>query len=204
MCSFIYICWQCGTAHIRLPHSLQHTHTRLTALCPGQPGWAGTRKVNPIWILLKQETVSGSGISWAICKSAPCSRQITMPAPHRPTNSVKALRHHSTIHCSNRSISPACRAHSSSVWQLDGTDRHTDARQLHRPCSAYCMGGASRTEYYVLNWCVVVKGLSLGFLLCVHILTEGHLFTCRLIYLFFRPAAEIWSIFHCCFLHGNT
>jgi len=26
--------------------------------------------------------VSGSGISWAICKSAPCSRQITTPAPH--------------------------------------------------------------------------------------------------------------------------
>jgi len=26
--------------------------------------------------------VSGSGISWAICKSAPHSRQITMPAPH--------------------------------------------------------------------------------------------------------------------------
>ena len=24
----------------------------------------GTRKVKPIWILLKQETVSGSGISW--------------------------------------------------------------------------------------------------------------------------------------------
>ena len=31
----------------------------------------------------KQETVSGSGISWAICKSAPCSRQITMPAPYQ-------------------------------------------------------------------------------------------------------------------------
>jgi len=27
--------------------------------------------------------VSGSGISWAICKSAPRSRQITSPAPHR-------------------------------------------------------------------------------------------------------------------------
>jgi len=40
------------------------------------------QKVKPIWILLKQETVSGSGISWAICKSAPCSRQITTPAPH--------------------------------------------------------------------------------------------------------------------------
>jgi len=39
--------------------------------------------VKPIWILLKQETVSGSGISWAICKSALHSRQITTPAPHR-------------------------------------------------------------------------------------------------------------------------
>ena len=57
-------------------------HTHLTALYPGLPGWAGTRKLKPIWILLKQETVSGSGISWDICKSAPCSRQITMPVPH--------------------------------------------------------------------------------------------------------------------------
>jgi len=59
-----------------------HTHTRLTALFPGIPRWAGTRKAKPIWILLEQETVSGSGISWAIRKSAPRSRQITMPAPH--------------------------------------------------------------------------------------------------------------------------
>ena len=57
-----------------------HTHTRLTTLFPGVPRSAGTRK--PIWILLQQETVSGSGISWAICKSAPCSRQITTPVPH--------------------------------------------------------------------------------------------------------------------------
>ena len=61
---------------------LTHTHTRLTALFPGLPRWAGTRKVKPIWILLKQETVSGSGISWAICKSAPCFRQTTTPTPH--------------------------------------------------------------------------------------------------------------------------
>jgi len=60
-----------------------HTHTRSTALFPGLPRWAGTRKVTPIWVFVKQETVSGSGISWAICKSAPCSRQITMPAPHQ-------------------------------------------------------------------------------------------------------------------------
>ena len=81
-----------------------HTHTRLTALCRGLPRSAGTRKVKPIWILLEQETVSGSGISWAICKSAPHSRQITTPVLHyssflqagcpscRPTNSVKALK----------------------------------------------------------------------------------------------------------------
>ena len=63
-------------------HFDDNTHARLTALFPGLSRWAGTRKVKPIWILLKQETVSGSGISWAICKSAPHSRQITMPAPH--------------------------------------------------------------------------------------------------------------------------
>jgi len=29
--------------------SIKHAQTRLTALCPGLPGWAGTRKVKPIW-----------------------------------------------------------------------------------------------------------------------------------------------------------
>ena len=60
--------------------------------------------MKPIWILLKQETVSGNGISWAIYKSAPPSRQITMLPPRhssvlqagcpscRPTNSIKALK----------------------------------------------------------------------------------------------------------------
>ena len=100
-------CFKSGVKHISvLQHFLipTHTHTHLTAFCPGLPGSAGTRKVKPIWILLKQETVSGSGIRWAICKSAPRSRQITMPALHRsvflqarcpschPTNSVKALK----------------------------------------------------------------------------------------------------------------
>ena len=60
-------------------HMHARTHTRLTAICLSLPG---TRKVKPIWILLKQETVSGSGISWAIWKSAPRSRQITTSAPH--------------------------------------------------------------------------------------------------------------------------
>ena len=79
-----------------------HTHTHLTSLFPGLPGWAGTRTVKSVWILLKQETVSGSGISLAMCKSAPSSRQITSTPPLsflqagcpscRPTNSVKALK----------------------------------------------------------------------------------------------------------------
>ena len=80
-----------------------HTHP-FTGTFPGLPRWAGTRKVKPIWILLEQETVSSSGISWATCNSAPRSRQTTMPAPHhsvflqagcpscRPTISVKALK----------------------------------------------------------------------------------------------------------------
>jgi len=52
------------------------------ALFLGLLRWAGTRKAKPIWILLKQETVSVSGISWAIRKSATRSRQTTTPAPH--------------------------------------------------------------------------------------------------------------------------
>ena len=91
-------------------YSITHTHPFNSSVWD-YPGWAGTRKVKPIWILLKQETVSGIGISWAICKSAPRSRQTTTPAPHRsvflqagcpschPTNSVKALKaqHNSTL-----------------------------------------------------------------------------------------------------------
>jgi len=45
------------------PKSQYETETHLTALCLGLPGCAGTRKVKPFWILLKQDTVSGSGIS---------------------------------------------------------------------------------------------------------------------------------------------
>ena len=79
----------------------QHTHTHTH---PFNGPFSSTRKAKPIWILLKQETVSGSVISWAICKSAPRSRQITTPAPHHsvflqagcpschPTYSNKALK----------------------------------------------------------------------------------------------------------------
>ena len=103
------ICYISSFSSRAVSFTAEHTHTRLTALCPGLPGWAGTRKVKPIWILLKQETVSGNGISWAICKSAPRSRQIAMLTPSplsflqagcpscHPTNSVKALK--ALFHC---------------------------------------------------------------------------------------------------------
>jgi len=55
----------------------------LTASFPGQPGYASTRNIKPIWNLMKQEMM---GWQWhqldhmqITCTS---SRQITMPAPH--------------------------------------------------------------------------------------------------------------------------
>ena len=82
-----------------------HTHTRLTALFPGLPVWAGTRKVKPIWILLKLETVSGSGYQLGhmqVCTALQTDNHASTPplsflqagCPScRPTNSVKALKY---------------------------------------------------------------------------------------------------------------
>jgi len=40
------------------------------------------QKGKPFWILLKQEMMGGSGISWTRCKSfAPQTKQITTPVP---------------------------------------------------------------------------------------------------------------------------
>jgi len=67
-----------------LPFNLAHTHTHTSIYGPLDfvQDYPGEPVPKPVWILLKQETVSGNGISWAMCKSAPCPRQITMPAPH--------------------------------------------------------------------------------------------------------------------------
>ena len=59
----------------------KHTHT-FNGPLSGTTHMSWYQKVKPIWILLEQETVSGSGISWAICKSTHRSRIITTPAPH--------------------------------------------------------------------------------------------------------------------------
>ena len=85
-----------------------HTHTHTPVYRP----FSGTTQVSRYQkgktnLDFTEARVSGSGISWAICKPALRSRQITTPAPHhsvflqtgcpscRPTNSIKALKQHS-------------------------------------------------------------------------------------------------------------
>ena len=84
-------CPSCSSSVINAINSVNvnvtHTHT-FNSPFPGLPGWAGTRKVKPIRILLKQETVSGSGISRAVCKSAPRSRQWVAVASAGPYASL--------------------------------------------------------------------------------------------------------------------
>ena len=66
--------------------TITHTHTHLTALFRdylGEPVPLYQKGKTNLDFTEARDTVSGSGISWAICKSAPRSRQITMPAPHR-------------------------------------------------------------------------------------------------------------------------
>jgi len=110
----------CGTDTVSgnaesVPHTNQtansnnnnnNNNTRLKALFPGLPRWAGTRRQNQSGFKWSKETVSGSGISWAICKSAPCSRQITTPALYHsdfyrpdalPAAQPTASKHWSTI-----------------------------------------------------------------------------------------------------------
>ena len=77
---FTMLRYNCDTDPILYTTLIHQTHTH-TFNGPFS-GTTGTRKVKPICILLKQETVSGGGINWAICKSAPRFRQITTPALH--------------------------------------------------------------------------------------------------------------------------
>ena len=74
-------CHICSCSAIVLITQTHHHHHTFNGPLSG---WASTRKVEPIWILLEQETLSGSGISWAICKSAPRSRETTTPVFYRP------------------------------------------------------------------------------------------------------------------------
>ena len=142
--------WQC-------PHSPAavagiHTHTH-----PFNGHFSGTtqvsryRKVKPIWILLKQETVSGSGISWAICKSAPRSRQITTQfdtgrMPFLPPNQQRQSTE-GTVAGTDQYLLPT--AANLQQWvcccrpELEQTNRSMDTVPLHRPGSAHSAGRAN-------------------------------------------------------------
>jgi len=110
--------------------SYTHTHTRLTALFPGLPSTSTSTCYQK-----GKETVNGSGISWAICKSAPHSRQITTAAHHSvflqagcpsccPTNSIKALKAVTQFHkrSRRRSFQPVnCNVRRQSAQSLQAT-----------------------------------------------------------------------------------
>jgi len=85
-------------------HMHTHTHTRLTALCPGLPRWDGNRKVN---INLDFTEARDSEWQWhqlgcmQVCTSLQTDNHASTPplcflqarCPScRPTNSVKALK----------------------------------------------------------------------------------------------------------------
>jgi len=83
--------------------------------------------------LLEQEIVSGSGISWAICKSAPHSRQITMQASHHsvfyrldalPATQPTASMHRRMSEPQRKSkmqtshMGTMCYVHRAAIWTL--------------------------------------------------------------------------------------
>ena len=95
-----------GTSETARAIVVTHTHTRLTALFPGLPGWAGTRKAKPVWILLKQETVSGSGISCLqVCNSLQTDNHASTPplSFYRP-NALPAAQPTASKHWRQRQV----------------------------------------------------------------------------------------------------
>ena len=116
-------------AHVPLGiwHAInQHTHTRLTALFSGTTRVSryqrGKTNLDFYW---SKETVSDSGISWAICNSAPRSRQITMPAPH-----------HSVFY--RPDALPAAQPTASKHWR----------QAINQHCVKILMGPSSTRELY--------------------------------------------------------
>jgi len=96
----------CGMQASVLSHACTHAHKQ-TILRPcwilSGTTWVSQHQEGKTNVdLLEQEIVSGSGISWAICKSAPWPRHITMPANHHsafyrpdalPTTQPTASKH---------------------------------------------------------------------------------------------------------------
>jgi len=136
-----YICWRCVAA---LCCCSMHTHTHLTAPFQGLPGWASSRKVKPIWILLKQETVSGRVISWpyASLHLIPDRQPHQYPTTQFFTGRMSFLppnqQRQSTEDISDQSISPA---HSSKPTPANLQWQHVAAvwdRQTERQTPDSC------------------------------------------------------------------
>ena len=75
------VCQNFAVRHKYIFITHTHTHT-FNGPFSGTTRVSQYQKGKPVWVLLQQETMSGSGISWAVCKSAPRFRQTTTPAPH--------------------------------------------------------------------------------------------------------------------------
>ena len=117
------------------------------------------QKGKPIWILLKQETVSGSGISWAMCKSAPRPRQYGLLSCNCNCNwgicitppTGKARAHHKAI------ISLYTAVH-----RLNGTERFpVDDEKRWSIAAASAVGSlfhacsvATEKALLPIHWCV--------------------------------------------------
>jgi len=73
----------CHLMYNKVTHTHTHTHplndplSGTTRVSQYQKG-----KTNLDFTDARDNEYCGSGISWAICKSAPLSRQTTTPAPH--------------------------------------------------------------------------------------------------------------------------
>jgi len=88
---------------------MEHTHTRLTAHFSGTTRVSRYQKVKPIWILLKQETASGSGISWTmqVCTSLQTDNHASTPPlklftgrmPFLPPNQQRQSTEGITAYC---------------------------------------------------------------------------------------------------------
>jgi len=124
-----------------------HTHTRLTALCPGLPRWAGTRKVK-VKTNLDFTEATDSEWQWhqpghmQICtllqtNSTPPLRFLQARCPScRPTNSVKALKEQSCTanpqenkvtelqHYSRRTCSKLCASNHDTSTKVSDCEVH--------------------------------------------------------------------------------
>ena len=134
---FLWLPWgEIGAVPYIPIHTLfGHTHTH-----PFNGPSSGTTQVSRYQkgkTNLKQETVSGSGISWAICKSAPRSREITMPAPHNSsffTGRMPFLPPNQQCQCMH--------------WRQKGHDSN-DNNGAHAHLSMY---SSSEWEWIAVQW----------------------------------------------------